>query len=112
MKKGGGVTKNKIQILPNHKYIIILESIVPTKQPCKDDWSKLRHGVMYLKLNGTLYIQQWLSIDNLSNIMWWLDGSFKAHCDSKGHTGAMMSMRKCAIINIAGKRKINVASST
>ena len=32
--------------------------------------------------------------------------------DSKGHTGAMMSMVMGAIVNISRKHKMNVASST
>jgi hypothetical protein len=80
------------------------------KQPDKDDWGKLRHGLMYLK--GTLYMKRYLTADNLSNIVWWVDGSFGVHWDSRGHTGAMMSMGKGAIVNIARKHKMNVASST
>ena len=34
------------------------------------------------------------------------------HMDSKGHTGAMMSMGRGAIVNISRKHKINVGSST
>ena len=80
------------------------------KQPDKDDWGKLRHGLMYLK--GTMYMKRYLTADNLSNIIWWVDGSFGVHWDSKGHTGAMVSMGKGAIVNIARKHKMNVASST
>ena len=65
---------------------------------------------MYLK--GTRYMKMYLTADNLSNIIWWVDGSFGVHWDSRGHTGAMMSMGKGAIVNIARKHKMNVASST
>ena len=54
------------------------------KQLDKDDWGKLRHGLMYLK--GTLYMQRYLTADNLSNIVWWVDGSCGVHWDSRGHT--------------------------
>ena len=40
---------------------------------------------MYLK--GTRYMKMYLTADNLSNIIWWVDGSFGVHWDSKGHTG-------------------------
>ena len=38
------------------------------KQPNKDNWKKLRHGLMYLK--GALYMKRYLTADNLSNIIW------------------------------------------
>ena len=37
------------------------------KQPDKDDWGKLRHGLMYLK--GALHMKRYLTADNLSNIV-------------------------------------------
>ena len=80
------------------------------KQPDKDDWKKLKHGLMYLK--GTLHMKRYLTADNLNNIIWWVDGSYGVHWDSKGHTGAMMSMGKGAIVNISRKHKMNVGSST
>ena len=55
------------------------------KQPDKDDWGKLRHGLMYLK--GTLYMKRNLTADNLFNIIWWVDGSFGVHWDSMGTHG-------------------------
>ena len=65
---------------------------------------------MYMK--GTLYTKRYLTADNLSNIVWWVDRSLGVHWDSKGHTVAMMSMGKGAIVNIARKYKMNVVSST
>ena len=80
------------------------------KQPDKDDWGKLRHGLMYLK--GTLYTKRYLNADNLTNIIWWVDGPFGVHWDPKGHTGVLMPMGKGVIVNIARKHKITVASLT
>ena len=57
-------------------------------------------------------MKRYLTADKISNIVWWVDGSFGVHWDSKGHTGAMMSMGKGAIVNIARKHKMNVGSST
>ena len=65
---------------------------------------------MYLK--GTLYMKHCLTADNLSNIIWWVDGSFEVHWDSKGHTGAMISMGEGVIVNISRKHNMNVGSST
>ena len=53
-----------------------------------------------------------LTADSLRNIVWWVDEFFGVHWDSKGHTGAMMSMGKGAIVNIPRKHKMNVDSST
>ena len=53
-----------------------------------------------------------MSIDNLTNIGWWLDRSFGVRWDSKGHNGAMLSMGKGTIVNIARNHMINVASLT
>ena len=57
-------------------------------------------------------MKRYLTSDSLSNIVWWVDGSFVVHWDSKGHTGSMMSMGKGAIMNISRKHILNVASST
>ena len=65
---------------------------------------------MYLK--GTLYMKRHLTVDLLSMTQWWVDSLYGVHWDSKGHTGAMMSMGKGAIVNISQKHKLNVASST
>ena len=65
---------------------------------------------MYLK--GTMYIKRYLTADSLRNIAWWVDGSSGVHWESKGQTGAMVSMGKGAILNISRKHKMNVASST
>ena len=80
------------------------------KQLDKDDWGKLGHGLIYLK--GTPHMKRCLTADNLSNIIWWMDGSFGVHWNSRGHTGAMMSMGKGAKVNIARKHKTSMVSST
>ena len=80
------------------------------KEPDVDDWGKLRHVLMYLK--GTMYIKRLFTAESLRNIVWWVDRSFGVHWYSKGHTGAIMSMGKGAIVNISRKHKMNVASST
>ena len=93
-------------------YVEILIFFLATrvKQPDKDDWKKLRHGLMYLK--GTLHMKRYLTTDILNNIIWWVDGSYGVYWDSKGHTGEIVSMGKTAIINISRKHKMNVGSST
>ena len=39
----------------------------------KDDWGKLKHGLVYLK--GTLYMKINMKADSLSMIIWWVDTS-------------------------------------
>ena len=80
------------------------------RNPDTDDWKKLRHCMRYL--HSTRYMKRHLSADNLTNLMWWADGSYGVHWDSKGHTGAMMSMGKGAIVNVSRRHKLNVGSST
>ena len=80
------------------------------RNPDMDDWKKLRHCMRYLK--STRYMKRYLSADNLTNLMWWVDGSYGVHWDSKDHTGAMMSMGKGAIVNVSRRHKLNVGSST
>ena len=55
------------------------------KEPDKDDWGKLKHGLVYLK--GTLYMKINMKADSLSMIIWWVDGSNRVHWDCKGHKG-------------------------
>ena len=57
-------------------------------------------------------MKRYLTADNVSNTVWCIDKSFGVHWDPRGHTGAMMSMGKGAIVNILRKHKMNVASST
>ena len=57
------------------------------RNPDMDDRKKLRHCMRYLK--STRHMKRYLSADNLTNLIWWVDGSCGVHWDSKGHTGAM-----------------------
>ena len=80
------------------------------KKPDIDDWGKLRRVLKYLK--GTKYMKLTPTIDDLSMIRWWVDGSDRTHHDCKGHTGSMMSLRGGAIVSSSTKHKINTKSST
>ena len=76
----------------------------------EDDWKKLRHSMKYL--HSTRHMRRHLSAGNLTILLWWVDGSYGVHWDSKGHTGAMMSMGMGAIVNVSRRHKLNVESST
>ena len=63
---------------------------------------------MYLK--GNLHTKKYRKADSLSMIRWWVDASYGVHWDCKGHTGAMVSMGKGMLVNIARKHKLNIGS--
>ena len=88
--------------------ISFLTTIV--KNPDKDEWGKLNHGLMYLK--GNLHKNRQMKAGSLSMIRWWVDASYRVHWYCKGKTGAMMSMGKGALVNIARNHKLNMGSST
>ena len=53
-----------------------------------------------------------MKAESISMIICWLYASFGVHWDCNGHTGAMMSMGKVALVNIARKHKLNTRIST
>ena len=59
-----------------------------------------------------MYMKPYFTTDSLKIIVWRVDGYFEVHWDSKGHTGAAMSMGKGDIVNISRKNNMNVDSST
>jgi hypothetical protein len=80
------------------------------KGPDEDDWGKIKRVLKYLK--GTKDLVLTLSADDLNIIRWYIDASFAAHEDCKGHTGAMMTMGVGAAISFSRKHRINARSST
>ena len=80
------------------------------KEPDEDDWGMLKHGLRDLKC--TMYTKMHMSADSLNTMRWWVDASYGVHWDCKGHTEAMMSMGKGAIVNVSRKHKLNTGSST
>ena len=80
------------------------------KEPDDDDWGKLKRVLRYL--SGTRSLPLTMSVDDISEVRWYVDASFAAHDDCKGHTGAMMTMGKGAKISFSRKQKINARSST
>ena len=80
------------------------------KKPDEDDWGKLKWVLKYLK--GTKHMSLTLNVEDMSVIRWWVDASYNAHHDSRGQTGAMMSLGKGAVMNFSRKQKLNVCSSS
>ena len=62
------------------------------KNPGEDDWGKLKRVLKYL--NGTRHLHLKLTVDSLSSIHWYVDGSHQIHNDCRGHTGALMTLPK------------------
>ncbi len=80
------------------------------KRPDEDDWGKLKQVLCYLY--GTCHMKLNLSADNLTTIRWWVNASHAVRDDCRGHTGAMMSMGKGAVISFSNKHKLNTKSSS
>jgi hypothetical protein len=80
------------------------------KEPYEDDWGKLKRLLKYIR--ATIYMPLILRADGLSIIKWWVDASYTAHGDCRGHTGATMSLGWGSIIGMSKKQKLNTKSST
>ena len=80
------------------------------KDPDEDDWGKLKRVLRYL--NGTRRLHLTLSVDSLSMVRWYVDGSHQIHDDCRGHTGAFMTLGRGAICSSSRKQKLNTKSST
>ena len=89
--------------------IAFLKSIVRKLE--KDDCNKLRILLGYLK--RTIKLPLIIRADVVNVLKWWVDASYAAHDNMRGHTGGTMSMRKdgCgSIISIPKKKKLNTKS--
>ena len=83
------------------------------RKPDEDDCKKLRRLIGYLK--RTIKLPLILRADGVNLIKWWVDASYAAHDNMRGHTGGTMSMVKdgCgSIISISNKKKLNTKIST
>ena len=81
--------------------------------PDEDDWKKLRRLLGYLK--WTIKLPLILRANGVNVLKWWVDASYAAHDDMRGHTGGTISMGKDGrglIISISKKQKLNTKSST
>ena len=61
--------------------IVVLFSSTRVKSPDVDNWGKLRHCLLYLKLKGTCHMKRYLLEDSLSSIHWYVDVSYNVHWD-------------------------------
>ena len=83
------------------------------RNPDEEDWKKLRRLLGYLK--WTIELPQILRADGVNVLKWWVDASYAAHDDMRGHNGGTMPMGKDgrgSIISLSKKKKLNTKSST
>jgi len=92
--------------------ILLTVSFLTTRVKCpdQDDWKKLMRLLGYLKGSADLYLT--LSCSNLSNLTWYIDGSYASHEDMRGQSGAMLLAGDCAVLFRSNKQKVNTRSST
>ena len=62
-----------------------------------DDWKKLIRLMSYLKDSKDLVLT--LEAADLNILKWYVDASYAAHNDMRGHTGAALTLGKGAIFN-------------
>ena len=76
----------------------------------EEDWGKLNHVLQYVRqtINLTLILRKYI----LTFIKWWVDASYTAQPDMRGHTRSTMSLGIGSVTGIAKKHRINAKSST
>ena len=75
----------------------------------EDDWGKVKRVLGYLK--GTMHMSLILLVDSLTLSRWWVDAVYAVHDDSRGHTGAGMSLGQKMALTYSWKQMINTKSS-
>ena len=81
-----------------------------TKEPDRDDWSKLAHLMKYVR--GTRKLPLILGANGSGMLKWWIDGSYAVHPNMRGHTGGGLSMGIGFPVSASKKQKLNTRSST
>jgi len=80
------------------------------KGPDIDDWCKLCHVIVYLRVTRDLPLI--LGADGSGVLSWYVDASFAVHPDMRGHTGGAMTMGRGFPLDKSTKHKLNTRSST
>ena len=76
----------------------------------RDDWGKLKRVLKYLKGGGGGVFG--ITVESMLVIHWWVDKSYNACPDCKGHTRAMMALGRGLVKTLLRKQKLNVRCST
>jgi hypothetical protein len=80
------------------------------REPDKDDWTKLVHLMRYIR--GTHTMPLILSTNGSGILKWWVDASFTAHPNMRGHSGGRLSLGRGFLIMSSTKQKLSTRSST
>jgi hypothetical protein len=75
------------------------------KAPEKDNQGKLMRVLRHL--NRMKGLKLTISMNNLSILKWYVDGSHNVHWDCKGHAGAMFALGEGAVSSYSRKLKLN-----
>ncbi len=67
---------------------------------------------MTIRLKGTFHMRLRIRFDCMSQLRWYVDVSYCAHMDVKGHTSMMMTLGRGSPMSFARGQNINVRSST
>ena len=67
----------------------------------KDDWGKLKRLLKYL--SGRVYLPLLLHADNLTLVIGYFKASYTAHKYFRGHTRAVITLHKGAVIIMTKK---------
>ena len=79
-------------------------------KPDEDDYRKLIRVIKYLQNTKDLILR--LEANKHGVLRWWIDASYAAHNDMKGHTGANLCMGRGSVISHSTKQKLVARSST
>ena len=83
---------------------------IRVKDPNQQNYIKLVKLMNYLKATENEIPK--MSADDSQTIKWYVDSSFTVHNVMRSHTGAIMTLRKGAVISDSTKQKVNAQSST
>jgi hypothetical protein len=76
------------------------------KAPDENNWGKLKQVLRYL--NGKKGLKLTISMNDLSILKWYVDGSHNVHWDCKGHAGAIFTLGEGAVSSYSRKLKLNI----
>jgi hypothetical protein len=80
------------------------------QRPDHEDWEKLEHMIIYLKLKRKLALI--LSADDSGGLYWYADSAFAVHPNMRSHNGAGLTLGRGFAISISSGQKLNTGSST
>jgi hypothetical protein len=80
------------------------------REPDEDDWRKLQHLIVYLRITRKLPLV--LGAWNTGVLHWYIDASFAVHPNMQGHTGGVLILGTGAPVVTSTKQKLNKRSST